>query len=155
MHVSGEYEASTAASIDRCLEVLADVEEYPAWYTGVKTAEVQARDEEHRPTMIALVLDTGVPAYGEIPVELGYDWQSDPAGVALHGIAGTPSRLEGGWVFTSGGGETKIAFALDLDISTPLPSIMERRLGLADKVVDLMIKRPVEGLVMRVQPPKP
>jgi hypothetical protein len=151
MHVSGKHEASTPVSVERCLRALAAADEYPDWYTGVKAIEVKGRDGRDRPTLIALVIDTGVPKYGEIPVELGYEWRSEPAGVALRRIAGKPSRVDGHWMLTSEGGRTKVALALELDIETGMPGLVERRLGLAAKIGDLMIRDPVQGLVERVE----
>jgi ribosome-associated toxin RatA of RatAB toxin-antitoxin module len=59
------------APIERCFELLADVERYPDWYpAGVKRVEVLERDPDGRPTLVAALL-----SLGDGPIRKDFDMQ--------------------------------------------------------------------------------
>src|SRR5262249_45984345 len=48
------------APIERCFELLADIEHYPDWYpAGVKSVDVLERDPDDRPSLVAAKLSLG------------------------------------------------------------------------------------------------
>jgi ribosome-associated toxin RatA of RatAB toxin-antitoxin module len=57
------------APIERCFELVADVERYPDWYpAGVKRVEVLERDPDGRPSLVAALL-----SLGEGPIRKDFD----------------------------------------------------------------------------------
>jgi ribosome-associated toxin RatA of RatAB toxin-antitoxin module len=59
------------APIERCFELVADVEHYPEWYpAGVKRIEVLERAPDGRPTLVAALL-----SLGDGPIRKDFDLQ--------------------------------------------------------------------------------
>jgi ribosome-associated toxin RatA of RatAB toxin-antitoxin module len=59
------------APIERCFELVADVEHYPDWYpAGVKRVEVLERDRDGRATLVAALL-----SLGDGPIRKDFDLQ--------------------------------------------------------------------------------
>ena len=57
------------APIERCFELVADIERYPDWYpAGVKRVEVLERGADGRPTLVAALL-----SLGEGPIRKDFD----------------------------------------------------------------------------------
>jgi len=57
------------APIERCFELVADIERYPDWYpAGVKRVEVLERGPDGRPTLVAALL-----SLGEGPIRKDFD----------------------------------------------------------------------------------
>jgi len=83
------------APIERCFELVADVERYPEWYpAGVKRVEVLERDPEGRPTLVAAIL-----SLGEGPIRKDFDLQmavaTTEAGAASETSAATEASRRG------------------------------------------------------------
>jgi hypothetical protein len=153
MHVSGEHEErGIEATLERCLQELSRVERYPEWYPGVQHVDVRSRDAQQRPLDVSLMVYTGMSRFGEIPLELQYEWrQGDPPRLAWRRIGGAPTRLEALWTFSADERGTRVGLRFDLEIHTNLPGFVERQLGLQEKIVELMIHRPPERLAARAQ----
>jgi ribosome-associated toxin RatA of RatAB toxin-antitoxin module len=152
MQVTGEHEERViGARPERCLTELSRVEDYPEWYPGVRHVDVRSRDGEQRPLVVSLVIYTGMSRFGEIPLELQYEWRSDPPALAWRRIGGAPTRLDALWRLTADEGGTRVGLTFDLEIHTKMPGFVERQLGLHDKIVELMIRQPPERLAARAQ----
>ncbi|GAC1436158.1 MAG: hypothetical protein NVSMB51_06900 [Solirubrobacteraceae bacterium] len=138
-----------AADVDRALAVLADVDAYPDWYPGVERSTVLARDARQRPLSARLQIGTGVPRYGSFEVELAFAWT--PTGLVLRRTAGRATRVDATWQLAPAGAYTRVTLALELELDTGLPRLVERPLG--PKVRELMIEGPVAALVERIGGP--
>jgi ribosome-associated toxin RatA of RatAB toxin-antitoxin module len=118
--LNGHASGTVAAPIERCFDLLVNVDRYPSWYPDVvKSVEVLERDSYGRPTKARAKLHV---AYG--PVTRDFDLimnvQADPYGaVTLTRIPHEPTdaeKFQVAWKLREGS-ETRI----DLDLTADLP----------------------------------
>lgn len=139
-------QASTtvAASIDRCYDVVLDLEHYPDWVQGIAAVDVQSTDEHGRPSVV------GFEAEGlgrRTTYSLRYDLSGAPQVVAWSLVSGDVTRaIEGRYVFSESGSQppegtplTDVTYELAIDLKVPLPGFVKRRAE--DKIVDAALRR--------------
>ncbi|MCU1489074.1 MAG: cyclase/dehydrase [Acidimicrobiaceae bacterium] len=124
-----EHTAETmvvAATPDRCLAVVADVEAYPAWVADVKEVHVLERDTEGR----AVVVHFRAGAFGRsTSYVLAYDWSGTPGSVCwIQKEGDLTNRLDGCYRFTAvGDGTTEVRYELAVELRVPIPGFVKRR----------------------------
>lgn len=114
-----------AASADRCFDVAIDVERYPEWAPDVKEAVVRERDTQNRP----LLVEYRASALGRSThYTLKYDYALAPKKISWHLDQGDIMRtIDGSYQFEQAGANTKVTYALSVELIVPLPGFIKRR----------------------------
>lgn len=123
----GEKSSSTvtiAASAKDCINVATDYESYSNWSDSVKSTEVIAKDGEGRGTEVKFTISamgkeityTAIYDYSDIPN--GYSWQLGESDVV--------TQLDGSYTFEETGEEVNATYALEADLSLPMPGFMKK-----------------------------
>jgi carbon monoxide dehydrogenase subunit G len=126
------------------LEVIGDFESYPEWAEGIRSAEVNHRDEQGRATDVAFEFSAmGFSA----SYTLEYRYAEDNAGVSwtTREAAGAVRDITGEYILDGRSGATEVTYRLAVDLAVPLPGFMRRR---ADRAA---IRSGLDGLKKRVE----
>jgi ribosome-associated toxin RatA of RatAB toxin-antitoxin module len=124
------------------MDVIADLENYPAWSDGVRQIDVLTRFEDGRPETARWIVDAG-------PIkdvyDLKYSWNGNHS-VSWTLIQGQMLKLDDGtYTLDEEGGSTKVNYKLKVDLSIPMLGMLKRK---AEKtIVDTALK----GLKKRVE----
>lgn len=111
------------------MTVIADFENYPAWATSVKKAEVLATGSDGRAERVAFTLDAGVL---RDQYELRYDWRGDGR-VEWELVSGQLMRAQtGSYVLQEQGDGTLVTYTLSVDLAIPMLGLLKRK---AERVV--------------------
>jgi hypothetical protein len=118
------------------MSVIADFAAYPAWATGVRSAEIVESGADGRPAAVRFELDAGVI---KDRYTLSYRWGGD---AAVHWDLSQPgsmiSEMSGGYLLADDGGGTKVTYELAVGLRVPMIGILKRR---AEKtIVDTALK---------------
>lgn len=113
-------------SAESCYAVVTDFERYPEWAADIKAVTVDERDADGRATRVTF----RAAAFGRsTTVTVDYDYGQAPnrlSWVQSHGDL--TSRYDGSYVFEEvGGGETEVAYTLDVELRVPIPGFVKRR----------------------------
>jgi ribosome-associated toxin RatA of RatAB toxin-antitoxin module len=111
---------------ERCFAAVVDVERYPEWAADIKSVEVQARDGEGRPKVVAF----RAAAFGRSTrYRLAYDYSRAPTELAWRQLQGDiTSRLEGAYRFDpTEDGDTEVTYRLAAELIVPIPGFVKRR----------------------------
>lgn len=112
------------ATPDEVLAVILDLEAYPEWSQDVKSVQVVSSDDQGRPVDARFDVDARV---AQVDYVLRYDY-AGPADVQWSLLEGEVLRqLDGSYVLTEQGGGTHVTYALDVDISMPVPGFIKKR----------------------------
>jgi ribosome-associated toxin RatA of RatAB toxin-antitoxin module len=115
-----------SADPEACFAVVADVERYPEWVADVKSVEVESRDEQGRPQVVAF----RAAAFGRsTSYRLRYDYSEAPRRLAWTQLDGDlTSQMDGSYTFTAlPEGGTEICYSLEVALRVPLPGFIKRR----------------------------
>jgi carbon monoxide dehydrogenase subunit G len=132
------------ASPQDVLEVIGDFESYPEWAEGIRSAEVNGRDERGRATDVAFEFSAmGFSA----AYTLEYRYAEDNAGVSwtTREATGAVRDITGEYILDGRSGATEVTYRLAVDLAVPLPGFMKRR---ADRAA---IRSALDGLKKRVE----
>jgi len=111
--LEGSAEGEIDAPIDRCWEVVAEIDRSPEWQQGTESVEVVERDAEGRPSLIEIVVDAKFTKL-RLQANVSYD-PPHRLGFQQAG-AGSVDRLEGSWELTElGPGRTRARYELAVD----------------------------------------
>lgn len=132
------------APADRIMDVIADFASYPAWATGVKTADVVATAGGGRAQQVHFVLEA-TPIRDEY--DLGYVWDGNrEVSWSLAEPGAMLKSMDGAYVLEPvGGDQTRVTYQLAVDISVPLLGMLKRK---AEKVI---IDTALKGLKKQVE----
>ena len=113
------------ASPERCAEVASDFASYPQWAGDVKEATVLERDASGR----ASTVEYRASALGRSThFTLQYDYSQMPSRLSWHMVDGDIMRsIVGSYAFTPVGGDTRVDYALEIELVLPLPGFVKRR----------------------------
>lgn len=131
-----------AADRAAVMAVIADFESYPAWATGVKSAEVVSQGPDGRAREVAFVLDAA-PIKDEYT--LRYDWDDDTQVSWSLVEAKMLKALEGAYFLAPKGDSTDVTYQLSVDLSIPMIGMLKRK---GEKVI---IDTALKGLKARVE----
>jgi len=125
------------------MAVIADVEQYPSWIKGQKSAEIVVPGADGRAEQVRFVLD--VPPIKD-KYTLAYVWHSDLE-VTWTLVEATLLRsLNGAYRLRDlGNGSTEVTYDLTLDLSIPIIGMLKRK---GEKV---LIETALKGLKTRVE----
>lgn len=135
-----EIEASPA----EILEVIADFDAYPDWVDGIKSAVVDDKGADGRPSKVSFEFSAmGFSA----TYTLEYDWKADDKGVSWSTVeaSGAVKDVEGGYELEQLNGDTEVTYRLAVELGVPVPGFLKRQ---GDKRA---IKTALQGLKKRVE----
>lgn len=129
-HASGEI--TIAKPISNILEILLELDEYPEWISEITSVEVHSRDDRGRAIKATLnsnamgktITHTYEYFYDKYPKEIRWIFVD---GNMVH-------SLEGKYSLEDVGGETKVEYNLEIELSSPLPGFIKKKA--TQKIVD-------------------
>lgn len=114
------------APLERCYEVVSNVEEYPSWVPDVKEVKVLERDDQDRPLKVSF----RAAAFGRSThYTLVYDYSKAPEVLSWTLEEGDmTSKLDGSYQFFSEpSGATRVTYELSVELRVPIPGFVKRR----------------------------
>ena len=116
------------ASPQQCHDLVADIDNYPNWASGLSELNVLKRDEDGRACEVSFkVRGFGLSAQ----CTLVYDYSQSPDRIAWHLVSGDiVSKLDGYYEFEAAPdheGATMLKYNLALEIAIPLTGFFKRR----------------------------
>ena len=132
------------ASLEQCLAVVLDVENYPSWARDLKQVTIQERDEDGRGRLV----EFRAAAMGQsFKYVLEYDYSEMPDSFSWVLNSGEKLRqLDGTYRFEPEGDATRVHYDLVVDLSIPLPGLIKRRAaGMIMGTALRELKKAVEG----------
>jgi uncharacterized protein YndB with AHSA1/START domain len=132
------------APIERCFEIIADVERAPEWQGAMQKAQALAYDARGRPVLV----ETHIRAIvANVSLWLRFDY-FEPTGMRWTRERGDLKSLSGAWQLEDrGGGRTRATYSLEIGLTRTLRLLRKGVRGPAEaKVRELLTNRPVEGL---------
>ena len=125
------------------MAVIADFAAYPQWATGVRGAEVLAREPDGRASAVRFTLDAGVIRDSYV---LGYDWDADArVRWTLTEAGSVVSEMNGGYELAERGEDTEVTYELTVGVRVPMIGMLKRR---AEKTI---IDTALKGLKSRAE----
>lgn len=115
-----------SADPQRVYDVAIDLEAYPDWADGVRSAEVTEQDDEGRPTVADFTVDAMIK---EISYTLEYVYDDDHGGFTWSARPNDDiALLEGSYEFNPlDDGGTEVVYALRVEPSFKVPGFLRRQ----------------------------
>ncbi len=111
--LEGTSEGDVDAPIERCWEVVEQIDRSPEWQQGMESVSVLERDAQNRPSICEIVVDAKFTKL-TLQVTVAYD-PPHRLTFAKRG-SGSVSQLQGSWELSEAGpGRTHARYALALD----------------------------------------
>ena len=132
------------ASLDDCLAVVLDFENYPSWARDLKQVTIQERDDDGRGRLV----EFRAAAMGQsFKYVLEYNYTEMPDSFSWVLSSGEKLRqLDGTYRFEPEGDATRVHYDLVVDLSIPLPGLIKRRAaGMIMGTALRELKKAVEG----------
>ena len=132
------------ASLDDCLAVVLDFENYPSWARDLKQVTIQERDDDGRGRLV----EFRAAALGQsFKYVLEYNYTEMPDSFSWVLSSGEKLRqLDGTYRFEPEGDATRVHYDLVVDLSIPLPGLIKRRAaGMIMGTALRELKKAVEG----------
>jgi uncharacterized membrane protein len=127
--IKGDRSVEIDASIERCFDIAADVENAIDWQGSLKDVEVLERDADRRPLLVETVSDAKVK---DVRAVLRFSYDA-PTEIRWVQEKGDSKSLVGWWAFEDlGGGRTRATYALEAD---------------PGRILGLLLRGPAEGKV--------
>jgi uncharacterized protein YndB with AHSA1/START domain len=132
------------APIERCFEVIADVERAPEWQGAMQKARALEYDAQGRPVLVETHIHA-IVATVTLWLRFAY---LEPTGVRRIRERGDLKSLHGAWQLEDrGGGRTRATYSLEIGLGRTLSLLRKGVRGpVEDKVRELLTDRPVQGL---------
>ncbi len=116
------------ASPQQCHDLVADIDNYPSWASGLTEVNVLERDEQGRASEVAF----RAGAFERTTrYTLAYDYSQAPSRIAWSLVSGDiVKRLDGYYEFAEAPdheGATMLTYRLALELAIPLPGFIKRR----------------------------
>ena len=129
------------APLDRCFEIVSDLESTPEWQDSMISIEVLERDREGRPTLCEVESDVKIK---QITSELRFE-HHPPDRMTWEQEKGETKRLNGAWQLEDlGDGHTRATYSLVTDPGRMLGLLL--RGPVEGKVKEFLTKDAAEGL---------
>jgi uncharacterized protein YndB with AHSA1/START domain len=144
----GDLEGSSSIDIDapieRCFEIIADVERAPEWQGAMQKARALDYDAQGRPVLVETQINALV---ANVSLWLRFDYL-EPTGMSWRRERGDLRSLSGAWQLEDrGNGRTRATYSLEIGLNRALALLRKGVRGPAEaKVRELLAVRPVEGL---------
>ncbi len=147
--ISGSHTLEIDAPVERVFDIAADLDRAPEWQGAMKSAVAREYDDEGRPVLVDVQIDSGV-SKEKMLLRFAYD---EPNGMTWSRESGDLKSLEGRWDFEDlGDGRTRATYSLEIGLPRALALLRKTIKGPAEqKVRELLAHRPVEGLKQRAE----
>jgi ribosome-associated toxin RatA of RatAB toxin-antitoxin module len=107
------------------MDVIADIDSYPAWVAEYKETEVLETDSEGYPKTARLVLDAAVL---KDTMVLSYVWPRDRKSVKWSLVSSSLLRaLDGAYILAPKGTGTDVTYELSVDLVIPMIGLLKRK----------------------------
>ncbi|MFI0407167.1 SRPBCC family protein [Actinomadura sp. 3N508] len=118
------------------MAVIADLEAYPEWASGIRGISVEETGEDGRATHAKFTFDGGVFID---TVGLAYTWEGDDHVTwTLVDPGSVVTKLHGSYTLDERNGATEVTYELSVDVRIPLIGMMKRK---AEKrIIDSALK---------------
>ncbi|MEU5881685.1 SRPBCC family protein [Spirillospora sp. NPDC047279] len=118
------------------MAVIADLEAYPGWASGIREFAVEETGADGRPARARLTFDGG--PFSDT-VGLSYHWEGDDAvRWELVDKGNVVTSLHGAYTLAEGGGGTDVTYELAVDVRVPMIGMVKRK---AEKrIIDSALK---------------
>jgi ribosome-associated toxin RatA of RatAB toxin-antitoxin module len=124
------------------MAVIADVEAYPQWSTGISAVSVGERGSDGRPATATFTLDAGIL---KDTYTLRYEWSGEDK-VEWHLVMGKALKSQdGSYTLRPDGEATDVTYRLAVDLNIPMLGMFKRK---AEKVI---MDTALKGLKKRVE----
>jgi len=142
--LEGTSSIDIEAPIERCFQIIADVERAPQWQGAIRKARALEHDAQGRPALVETHIDVIVTS---VTVWLRFDYL-EPTGMRWTRERGDLTCLSGCWQLEDqGGGRTRATYSLEIGLNRTLGLLRKGVRGAAEtRVRELLSRRPVEGL---------
>ena len=125
------------APLETVTDLLADIERYPTWSTGIKSATIDEKDGSGRPVKVTSAIDAGVM---KDKVTLDYDWSQFPKAISFSlDDADLLTEMEGEITISGSDDGVRVEYELKVALSLPVPAPMREKTELA--TIDLFLKQ--------------
>ncbi|HWC35711.1 MAG TPA: SRPBCC family protein [Mycobacteriales bacterium] len=132
-----------SAEPSEIMAVIADLEAYPDWSTGIKSATVDETAADGRPARATFVIDAGVI---KDTYTLAYEWSGDDRVDWKLVGGGTMLKSQvGSYTLKGVNGGTEATYRLTVELKVPMLGMFKRK---AEKVI---IDTALKGLKKRVE----
>ena len=139
--IEGERTVEIDASIERCFEIAADLENAPEWQGSLLDVEILERDADKRGELVETKSNAKVKDVKAI-LRFSYD---EPTRIEWVQEKGETKSLKGWWDFEDlGGGRTRATYALIVDPGRMLGMLL--RGPMQNVVRDFLLGGAAEGL---------
>ena len=139
--LTAERRVEIEAPLERCYEIIADLESTPDWQESMISLEALERDREGRPTLCRIVSDAKVR---QVTSELRFAHRP-PDGMTWEQEKGDVKSLHGSWKLEDlGDGRTRAIYSLEADPGRMLGLLL--RGPVEGKVKEFLTKDAAEGL---------
>jgi hypothetical protein len=141
--LEGSSRIDIDAPIERCFEIIADVERAPEWQGAMQRAQALEYDARGRPVLVETHLHVIVAS---VTLWLHFDY-FEPTGMRWARERGDLKSLSGAWQLEDRGGQTRATYSLEIGLNRTLGLVRKGVRGPAEaRVRELLTNRPVEGL---------
>jgi len=132
------------APLQRCFEIIADVERAPKWQGAMQRAQALEYDDQGHPVLVETHIQVIV---ADVTVWLRFDY-FEPTGMRWTRERGDLKSLSGAWQLEErGDGLTRATYSLEIGLNRTLSLLRKGVRGPAEaKIRELLTDRPVEGL---------
>jgi len=134
-------QVSVAATIDRVVEVVTDIEQYPLWATGMSNIVVHERDQLMRPLVVSIDV-----AAGPIKETVTLRYHHEAAALSWTLVEGKQvTAMNGRYSWQAEPTGAHISYELELELSVPMPGMIRR---IAEQTI---ITTALQGLKRQVE----
>ncbi|HEU0023606.1 MAG TPA: SRPBCC family protein [Thermoleophilaceae bacterium] len=139
--IKGDRSVEIEASIERCYEIAADIENAPEWQGSLKDVEVLERDGDKRAVLVETESDAKVKS---VKATLRFSYEP-PTGIRWVQEKGETKSLVGWWTFEDlGSGRTRATYSLEAEPGRLLGMLLR---GPAESAVrDFLVGHAADGL---------
>lgn len=130
------------AEPDEVMAVIADLEAYPEWATGIGEVDIMDVDADSRPHTVRMTLNS--PPIRDSYV-LVYEWSDDHVTWSMAEEGSMLKKLDGVYEVESVSEGSKVTYRLEVDVKIPLLGKLKRK---AEKVI---IDAALKGLKQRIE----
>jgi ribosome-associated toxin RatA of RatAB toxin-antitoxin module len=123
MAISDSREVVIEATPDEILDVIADVESTPTWSPQYTKAEILETYPDGRPKQVRMTVKAAGLTDEQV---IEYTWAASKVSWTLVS-AGQLKAQDASYTLTADGAKTRVAFAMTIDLSVPLPGFLIKR----------------------------
>lgn len=140
MAQSGTESIEIAATPQKILEVVSDVDSYPDWMPAFKLARILEKDEQGRPTRAEFEVDARLKV---VDYTLEYAYPQD--GIEWKSVGGSVKQIDGAYSLQPKGDNTLVTYRYAIDPGFSVPGFLLKQ------GVKLMVSTALNDLKKRAE----